>query len=308
MQIHTILNQDGGTLKTTDLDLFSKLIEDEFRLHGHFATVERVEGAGVEAAIALAAEREDIDVLLVGGGDGTVSSAAGALMNHKVALGILPAGTMNLFARTLQIPQSIEAAVAALADGTIIEVDIATVNGTPFIHQFAVGMHARMVRMREKFDYGSRFGKMFATTKALVATLRRLPIVEAEIDIDGETRRIRTPALAVSNNVYGDGHLPFADDPRGGKLGVYIIETRDVRAVARLTLDILVGGWRRNSSLKVYAAKKVVIDYRGRDHRHRAVCDGELRDLDAQSVVEIHAKALRVLVPAEATYLAEPQA
>jgi len=305
MQIHTILNRDGGTLKTTDLDLFSALIEDEFRIHGHSATVELVAGSEIEEAIAKAAVREDIDVLLVGGGDGTVSSAAGALMNRKVALGILPAGTMNLFARTLQIPQSIEAAVASLADGTIIAVDIATVNGTPFIHQFAVGMHARMVRMRERLDYGSRLGKMYATTKALVTTLRSLPLVEAEIDIDGETRRVRTPALAVSNNVYGEGHLPYADDPHGGQLGVYIFETRDVRAVARLTLDILVGSWRKNPSLKVYAAKKVVIDYRGKDHHNRAVCDGELRDLEARSVVEIHAKALRVLVPSEATFIAD---
>ena len=303
MQIHTILNQDGGTLKTTDLDRFSALIEDEFQLHGHNATVQRVSGAEIEAAIQAAAAREDIDVLLVGGGDGTVSSAAGALMNHRIALGILPAGTMNLFARTLQIPQAIEAAVAALADGRIVAVDIATVNGKPFIHQFAVGMHARMVRMREKYAYGSRIGKMFATTRALIATLKSLPMVDAEIDIDGKMRRIRSPALAISNNIYGEGHLPFADEPRGGKLGVYICETRDVRAVGRLTLDIMFGAWRSNPSLKLYTARKVVVDYRGSHRKGRAVCDGELRDLAAQSVVEIHPEALRVLVPAEATYL-----
>lgn len=302
MKIHTILNRDGGTLKTTDLDLFASLIVDEFRLHGHSTTVEPIAGDDIEEALRTAAGRDDIDVLLVGGGDGTVSTAAGALMNGNIALGIIPAGTMNLFARTLQIPQDINQAVAALSDGIIIEVDIATVNGTPFIHQFAVGMHARMVRMREKFDYGSRVGKMFATTRALIATLKSLPLVEAEIDIDGTTRRIRTPALAVSNNVYGDGHLPFADNPQGGELGVYICETRDVRSVTRLTLDILVGAWRGNSSLKTYAAKKVVIDYTGSHHRDRAVCDGELCDLEARSVVEIHAKALRVLVPSDAHY------
>ena len=306
MKIHTILNRDGGTLKTTDLDRFSALITDEFALHGHLVTIDCLSGSEIEAGITAAAGRDDIDVLLVGGGDGTVSAAAGALMNRKIALGILPAGTMNLFARTLQIPQAIEAAVAALSDGRIVAVDIATVNGAPFVHQFAVGMHARMVRMREKFDYGSRIGKMFATTRALVATLKSLPLVEAEIEIDGKTRRIRTPALAVSNNVYGDGHLPFADDPRGGELGVYICETRDVRTMTRLTFDILVGSWRSNPALKVYAAKKVVIDYRGSHHKDRAVCDGELRDLEPRSVVEIHSKALLVLVPHEATFLDAP--
>ncbi|BDA85891.1 multidrug transporter [Aureimonas sp. SA4125] len=304
MKIHTILNREGGTLKTTDLDRFSELIADEFRLHGHDVDIECVRGSEIVKAIKRAADRSDLDVLLVGGGDGTVSAAAAALMNHPMALAILPAGTMNLFARTLQIPLAIEAAVVALAGGAITEVDVATVNGKPFVHQFAVGMHARMVRMRDSIAYGSRLGKMFASTRAIMATLRSLPMVEVEIDIDGEIRRLETPALAVSNNVYGDGHLPFADDPRGGVLGVYICETRDTRAMTRLTFDILRGKWRQNPSLKVYAARKVVVGCRGSKRQDRAVRDGELRNLAERSEIVIHPKALRVLVPSEATFLA----
>ena len=265
--------------------------------------VESVDGNAVEEAIKRAADRDDLDVLLVGGGDGTVSTAAAALMNHKIALAILPAGTMNLFARTLQIPQGIEDAVVALAGGVITEVDIATVNDAPFVHQFAVGMHARMVRMREDFAYGSRLGKMFASTRAVLATLRSLPMVDVELDIDGEVRRVSTPAIAISNNVYGEGHLPFADNPRGGVLGVYVCETRDIGAVTRLTFDILIGKWRTNPSLRVYAARKVVVEYHGAKKRDRSVCDGELRDLAETSEIVVHAKALRVLVPTEASYL-----
>lgn len=304
MKIHTILNRDGGTLKTTDLDRFGALIEDEFRLHGHSVDVECVAGGEVVDAIRRAADREDLDVLLVGGGDGTVSAAAAALMNRSIALGILPAGTMNLFARTLQIPAAIDAAVVALAGGQITEVDIATVNGEPFVHQFAVGMHARMVRMRDRDAYGSRLGKMVASTRSIIAALGSLPEVEVEIDIDGEVRRLTTPALAISNNIYGEGHLPFADDPRGGVLGVYICETRDIGAMTRLTVDILLGKWRKNPALRAYAARRVTVNYRGNKRRDRAVRDGELRDLDASSEIAIHPKALRVLVPIEATFLA----
>lgn len=303
MNIYAVLNAAGGTLKTTDLDLLSKLVEDEFTLHGHQIEVVRKAGHEVVDAIQQAATREDLDVLLVAGGDGTVSAAAAALMNTKIALAILPAGTMNLFARTLQIPQGLPAAIAALANGVVIEVDIATVNGQPFVHQFAVGMHARMVRMRENFDYGSRVGKMIATTRAILASLRRLPMVDLKIDIDGELRRISTPALAISNNVYGDDHLPFADDPHGGELGVYICETEDVRAIAKLTIDILRGKWRRNPSLGLYRAKKVIIDYHGRHQRDRAVCDGELQDLGRSTEVILHERALKALVPNEATFV-----
>lgn len=303
MKVHAILNSDGGTLRTTDLDRFCEHVIAEFTTHGHSIEIEQVSGSDVQQAIGVASRRTDIDALIVGGGDGTVSTAAAALMNGPIALGIIPAGTMNLFARTLQIPQVIDQAVGALAGGVIVEVDIATVNGQPFVHQFAVGMHARMVRMRENFDYGSRIGKMLATSRAILATLRRLPLVEAEIDIDGTTRRIRTPAIAISNNVYGDGHLPYADDPRGGVLGIYIFETRSAVEVAKLTLDILVGSWRKNSALGVYTARKVSLAYKGRKHRDRAVCDGELRDLDRQSDIVLHPKALKALVPADAAFL-----
>ena len=99
----------------------------------------------IEAALAKAAASR-ADVVLAGGGDGTISAAAAALMGKKKALAILPAGTMNLFARSLGIPLSLDAAVEAFADGEVRAVDVASANGRPFIHQFSIGMHAKMVR------------------------------------------------------------------------------------------------------------------------------------------------------------------
>lgn len=302
MKIHVILNADGGTLRTMDLDELKHTIESEFALHGHVVETEIPHGSEIGDAIARAAKRDDIDVLLVGGGDGTVSSAAAELMNGRVALGILPAGTMNLFARTLQIPLALPQAIAALAEGRIIDVDIATVNGKPFVHQFAVGMHARIVRMRDRLNYGSRLGKMLASTRAILTTLRRLPIVELEVDIDGETRRLKTPALAVSNNFYGEGHLPYADDPQGGELGIYICQTTDQVAVARLTLAILFGSWRNNPSLAVYRSRRIVVDYRHKRRQNRAVRDGELEDVSLKSEIILHPRALKALVPSNARY------
>ena len=101
--------------------------------------------------------------MLAGGGDGTISAAAARLMNSKKALAILPAGTMNLFARGLGIPQTLDAALESFADGEVIAVDMASANGRPFVHQFSIGMHARMVQLRQKMAFGSRLGKMRAS-------------------------------------------------------------------------------------------------------------------------------------------------
>lgn len=303
MKILALLNRDGGTLKTTDRDELVALMRDEFEIHGHELAVESCAGNEIVDAIKAAARRDDLEVLVVGGGDGTVSAAAAALAHGGIALGILPAGTMNLFARTLQIPLDLPTAVATLAAGVVADVDIASVNGRIFVHQFAVGLHARMVRMRARIQYGSRLGKIVATARAVFLALRRLPAIELELEVDGVPQRIKSPAVAVSNNLYGEGHIPYADDPRGGELGVYICTERNVGAVTKLTLDILTGAWRQNPNLQAQTAQRVRIHYRGKNREKRAVLDGELCTLDAETVVEIHPRALKVLVPADATYL-----
>ncbi|KQQ82150.1 diacylglycerol kinase family protein [Aureimonas sp. Leaf324] len=302
MKVHAILNRHGGTLRTTDLELLSAAIRGEFQVHGHEAEVELVDGPEIGERIEAQARRTDLDVLMVGGGDGTVSSAAAAVAGGPIALGILPAGTMNLFARSLQIPMGLDPAVKALANGRIAEVDIASVNGRYFVHQFAVGMHARMVRTREKLDYSSRIGKMWASARAVVTAAGSLPMVDLRFEIDGKTQVIRTPAVAISNNIYGDGHLPYADDPQGGKLGIYIMRATSRLAVLKTTVDMMRGAWKDKDNLTVMTADEIVIEHRRSKSRNRSVMDGELRALDRRSEVKIHPRGLKVLVPEEATF------
>ena len=99
MKVHAILNREGGTLRTTDLDLLSSVICDEFRLHGHEIDVVVLGSADIGEEIRKQVARENLDVLMVGGGDGTVASAASAVAGSSIALGLLPAsaatGTWN---------------------------------------------------------------------------------------------------------------------------------------------------------------------------------------------------------------------
>ncbi len=301
MKVHALLNRDGGTLRTTDLDVLKTFICDEFRLHGHEIEVETLSGEELAASLKTQAERNDLDVLMVGGGDGTVSSAAASVAHSPIALAVLPAGTMNLFARSIQIPLELEEAVRALATGRIVEVDVASVNDEIFIHQFAVGLHARMVRTRDKLDYGSRVGKMWASTKAIMSAIYTLPLVDLEIEIDGKRESIRTPAVAISNNLYGDGHVPFADDPQAGKLGIYLMRSHARPAMLKMTMDMMRGAWKSNKDLTVTEAESIRIVYGGRKTHNRAVMDGELKTLDRVSDVSIQRRALKVVVPDDAS-------
>ena len=80
------------------------------------------------------------DLIVVGGGDGTVSFAAGRVAGTNVALGVLPLGTANDFARTLEIPNNLAEACATIAEGKVVDIDLGRANGEPFLNVASVGL------------------------------------------------------------------------------------------------------------------------------------------------------------------------
>lgn len=301
MKFLAVLNRDGGTLQTTDLSAFSTRLHEILEGAGHRVVIDIVDADKVAAALDKAATARGVDVVLIGGGDGTISSAAARLMGRKKALAILPAGTMNLFARGLGIPQNLEKAVHAFAGGQIVAVDMASANGRPFIHQFSVGMHARMVQLREKMDFGSRFGKIRASARAAWTTINDPPAMKVTLTI-GEAEVVTSASgIGVTNNLFGENHLPYADNPAGGLLGIYVTMTRQRGELLQFFFNMARGKWRDNQHVEIHQADRAVMEIVSSTKKPRAVLDGELVALEPKTVFEIHPQALRVLVPAGAT-------
>ncbi|TGS88392.1 diacylglycerol kinase family lipid kinase [Mesorhizobium sp. M3A.F.Ca.ET.174.01.1.1] len=297
MRFAAVLNQSGGTLRTTDLSALSDQLRQTLEAAGHSVQLDIVAGRDVAAALEKAIANPDIDVVLAGGGDGTISTAASLLMYKQKALAILPAGTMNLFARGLGVPQTLDAALKSFADGEVKAVDMATANGQPFVHQFSIGMHARMVQLREKMDFGSRLGKMQASVRAAWATIKNPPALKVTLIVGNAEIVTRTTGIGISNNLFGEGHLPYADNPAGGVLGIYVSVARRRRDLAKLFLDMLRGRWRDSEHVEIHQADKAVLKIHSSTKKFRAVMDGELVKLERETVIEIHPGALNVLVP-----------
>lgn len=298
MNFSTVLNRDGGTLRTTDLDQFSSTLRQTLEGAGHSCTIAIVDGGDVERALKEAASEEGVDVVMVGGGDGTVSAAAGILRGTDRALAILPAGTMNLFARSLGIPLGLDAAVAAFANGRIRHVDTASANGQPFVHQFSIGMHAKMVRLRERMDFGSRLGKMRASAKAAYWTALRPPRMRAVLRMAETEILVTASNIGVTNNLFGEGHLPYADHPDAGVLGVYVTVARQRGEIVRHALNMAMGRWRDNELVEIHQTDRVSLKILSSDRSRMAVIDGELQPAATETEIVIEPGSLRVLVPA----------
>ena len=297
MRFAAVLNREGGALRTTDLDAFSRRIEEVLAASRHTVDIDVVSGKELEAAIDRACSGP-ADIVLVGGGDGTVSAAAARLMNSDKALAVLPAGTMNLFARSLSIPLALEGALQSIAGGRVRAVDKATPNGQPFVHQFSIGMHAKMVHLRDRMEFGSRLGKIGASARAAYATLMNPPAMDVSLTVGEAEMRVRTTSLGITNNLFGEGHLPYTDSPDGGMLGIYVTIARDRGDLIKYLFKVARGKWRDNEHVEIHQAERVVVKLLSRRTKARAAIDGELYELQRETEIRIHAGALRVLVPA----------
>ena len=97
--------------------------------------------SGAELAVTLDGVMADgHDLVIVGGGDGTVTCAAGRLAGTDIMLGVLPLGTANDLARTLEIPTDVDGACATVADGKVVDIDLGRANSLPFLNVASAGL------------------------------------------------------------------------------------------------------------------------------------------------------------------------
>ncbi len=295
--VFVLLNNGAGALRGDDGDAILARIEHALAGAGRDVEITRASGGELQRCLDDRLSRSPPEEVIVGGGDGTVSSAAASLCDTGIALGVLPLGTMNLFARSLGMPLELDAALTALATAKARTADLGEVNGRLFTHHVSMGLQARLVAMREQSDYGSRAGKIFANLRALLAVLHRPPRLALRATVDGSVLDLKTPALVVSNNVFGPNHLPYADALDHGVLGVYICSALRPGDVAQVTLQALLGTWHADGRVRTLTAKSVCVESRGRRKPISATIDGELATFEGVIEVMIRPGSLVVLAP-----------
>lgn len=299
MRFIGVLNRDGGTFRTIDMEAFAARAVQIFAEYGHVLDARIVRGEELIAALERAANDDGCDALLAGGGDGTISAAAEICFHAGMPLAVLPAGTMNLFARSLKVPLALETALAALAAGSTRRVDIATANGKAFVHQYSVGIHTRLVRMREQLIYRSRWGKLLATARVIFKAVRRPPVFWAEIRTRRGLERRKATGITVTNNVLGEGHIPYADHVDRGVLGVYILRPLSPLALARFCFNMVMGRWKATPHVSEKEVRELTLVFPRRKSSALALIDGELTQLAERVELRIHPGALQVVSPVE---------
>jgi diacylglycerol kinase family enzyme len=233
--------------------------------------------------------------LIAAGGDGTVSTVAGAAVEANATFGVIPSGTLNHFARDAGIPLDRDKAVAAIAAGFVRQLDIAELNGRVFVNNASLGLYPRLVweRMSEQKE-GRRKWPAFAI--GMFRTWRQYRTLTARISVDGRDFLRRTPFVFVGNGQYkvevpGIGARPSLD---GGVLSVYVSPECGRFEIIALALRALAGRITPDVKLESFLARNVTIE--PASGRVSIALDGELLAVQPPLRYLIRPGALRTIV------------
>ncbi|WP_342641208.1 diacylglycerol/lipid kinase family protein [Rhodoligotrophos ferricapiens] len=296
---YVLINRAAGTVLTLGEARIRELLADMIASAPGRPELLFIDCAELERILQQVKQSGEDDVVIVGGGDGTASTAAGILAGSRTTLGVLPLGTMNLLCRASGIPLDITAAASALLTGRSEPIDLGSVNGRVFVHHVSLGLHPKLVSLRNARGYRSRVEKMWASLLSWFQVVRQPPTISVQV-VAGQGRRrlrMRTPALIVTNNRFRRevGSLPQPERLDGGTLELHLAKSDRTLDVINMSLAALTGRWDDAALFEtIESADCKVTLYR---RRVPASVDGELLDLSTPLMFRSMPGALQLLRP-----------
>lgn len=291
-----LLNAAAGSVAPEGASEVAARVSAAFSETGLIADISAVDSRSmadeVRNAVAAGADR-----VIVGGGDGTLSSAAEVLVGGPVPLGILPLGTKNHFARDLGVPADLNEAARVIAAGHVRQVDVGEVNGRVFINNCSLGVYADMVRDRETQEIRDDRRRWAAMLRASWGSLRRFRVRMVTLQVDGRVLRVTTPLVFVGNNRYETrllalGRRTALDD---GLLWLYVARNTSRLGIVRLGARMLLGRLEQAQDFEALATAE--LEVRTRRRHLRVAVDGEVRPMLSPLRWRSRPGALAVLAP-----------
>lgn len=298
MKVAILLNTKAGQLDRTACEERARAILGGLQERGVDATAHLCEGAQLTAK-ARELATTGVDAVVAAGGDGTVSAVAAGLAGSEVALGVVPLGTLNHFAKDLGLGE-VDLALDAVAAGRTERIDVGEVNGRVFVNNSSIGLYPEMVVQRDAERRAHGRGKWPAMARAALRTLLRFPLLHVAIALAGKVMSAHTPIVFIGNNEYERDVRSLGSRRRldRGTLAIYTI-----RATRRLQMFwvLLRAMFRRDApdDFESHAVDRA--DIVANKRSIRVALDGEVVRMKPPLQYRTRPGALRVLAPAERT-------
>jgi diacylglycerol kinase family enzyme len=293
-RVPVLLNRGGGALAAKP-ELAGD-VKKALKSVGIDANAELLSGEEIAKRCAAVAKRGGL-LVIVGGGDGTISAAASALAGTRTVLGILPLGTLNHFARDLGIPVDIDEAAKLIAGGKQRRADVAEMNDRTFINNSAIGLYPLMVIDRDEQRERLGRSKALAMILASARTLVRFGHRRLTISVNDQKAQVDTPLLFVGNKDYridlgAPGQRESIED---GQLSVLVMRKKTRAGFIAASIRALLNRSRPDDMVRLDGVERLRVA--SRRSTLAVSLDGEVVRASPPLDYRIRKKALRVIAP-----------
>lgn len=293
-----VLNRESGTIASIGPEKLVEELRELFTGQGiNSAEIEAVPGSEIEKALQRALDGP-ADVVIMGGGDGTVASAATLMAGKGKPLGILPLGTFNLAARDLGMPLDWKDAAFALLDAPATDVDLLELGGQLYFCLVILGFYPALVLARPKYE-GNWFVKSWKLGTEMLGSVAAFPPLHLTfVNEQGFEIHRRSRIVLIANNDYEElfGLFPRRKSLDAGYFSVYVSTHRTRWGLIRSFFAWLIGRWKQDREVSYFHATDLEISVHGR-RRLPVMSDGEISKHRLPLRIILRPKALRVLAP-----------
>jgi YegS/Rv2252/BmrU family lipid kinase len=236
--------------------------------------------------------RKGAPMVIVGGGDGSLSSTVDDVVDRDVVFALLPLGTANSFARTLGIPLDLDGAVQTIASGKRRRIDLGMIDDDYFANAAALGLSA-MIGDTVPHKLKRYLGRIGYLVWAMWCFIRFRPFRLIVDDGIKEHRLWSTEVRIFNGRFHGGVELTENTDVDSGDI---VIQAVTGRGLARLAFD-----WYAKF-FKLRSRDSNTVEFRGRELRldtrphHRISIDGEIL-AKTPVMVRVAERAIEVVVP-----------
>jgi YegS/Rv2252/BmrU family lipid kinase len=239
-----------------------------FRERGHEVIDVQLDASKDGLSKAIVAHKDHVDVVVVGGGDGTLLTAIDGLVETKLPLAVLALGTFNELARTLGVPSDPDEVAALVDDGVPLALDVGSVNGKRYFNEASVGLSTRVTRLQTG-EVKKRLGMLAIPVTTLRALRFQRPMhLEIESE-DGSKRVLRTLQLTIANSYRFGG---VVENPEAsledGELWLYSIDVHGFWHTVGLLAAVALRRFQQSPDVTAVRGKRFVVrSMHGRHHR-----------------------------------------
>ena len=285
----TIINPNSGTSRKTSIPELAYNILSENGSELYFVYTNE---QGHVAQIIDDVAGQGFDVVIGVGGDGTINEVADAVRPTDMTMGIIPMGSGNGLARSLDIPMDPEAALEVIRKGYIKRIDCCEANGVPFFVTFGVGFDAQVTASYDQKSFRGPLSYVLSTVDQFIKHKSSL----YRLHLNGEVIEQKAFLVTCANADQSGNNAIIAPEAEldDGLFDVVVIRNMSLLKAPQVAINLFTKNINESASIDIYRTDHLIIERENADY---AQVDGELLELGRRIEITIQKQQLPILVP-----------